>query len=567
MIDRLKNHRFFQNRSGSTLVAAGIMLSRVAGLVREVVIAAFMGGGVATDAFRYALRIPNLLQNLLGEGVLSASFIPVYTDLLEQKRPGDARRLAGAILGFLCTIVGAVALIGIFLARPLTQLLTLFQLSDPVLDATVPLVRIMFVGVGFLVLSAWCLGILNSHREFFLSYVAPVVWNLAIIVLGVFAGLRGWAALDVARALAWGVVIGGVLQFGVQLPAVRRLVPAVRPRLDAGDEHVRDVLTRFAPTVAGRGVVQLSSYFDLMLAAFLATGALSALGFAQVLYLLPISLFAMSIAAAELPELSRLQSSPDELVLRTTLGYRRIAFFVTFVAVVYLALGDLIVGALYQSIGSTFLGRSEFSDSLVVVVWWVLAAQALGLVAMACSRLTQNALYAVGNTVGPARVAGLRVLVAAIAGLIIAFQLDQIRVENGVIEGFWSAFGLSGPLPKGDRSVEGLFRMGAVGLGLGSAIAAWVEVVLLQKVLRREFERPPEPLREIARLAVPASVTFAAAAALKLLVGFLPTFLGAMIAVGLSGAIYTVLCFRIGIAEAHLVLAPLRRVLHRRGGR
>src|SRR5690606_9129531 len=168
------------NARGSMLVAAGIFLSRIAGLLRETVIGTVLGTTPAADAFKAALRIPNLMQNLMGEGVLSASFIPVYARLRAEGRDEEAGRLAGAIAGLLAALTGVISLVGVVFAAPLTDLLVPGFAEDKY-ELTVQLTRIMFPGIGFLVLSAWCLGVLNSHKQFFLSYVAPVLWNVAQI--------------------------------------------------------------------------------------------------------------------------------------------------------------------------------------------------------------------------------------------------------------------------------------------------------------------------------------------------------------------------------------------------
>src|SRR5690348_8824186 len=168
-------------RRAAGLVAAGILLSRVAGFVRQYVFAHFFGNGAAADAFNAALRIPNLLQNLFGEGVLSASFIPVYAALLGRGEREEARQVAGVVAAVLSLVVGALVLLGIVAAPWLIPLIA--PGFHGVKQAeTIRVVRILFPGVGLLVLSAWCLGILNSHRRFFLSYAAPVVWSAAMIV-------------------------------------------------------------------------------------------------------------------------------------------------------------------------------------------------------------------------------------------------------------------------------------------------------------------------------------------------------------------------------------------------
>src|SRR4030095_6019941 len=173
----------------AALVAAGILLSRIIGLVRERVFGFYFGVTDEADAFRAAFRIPNLLQNLFGEGVLSASFIPVYASLLADNDREEATRVAGAVFSILALVVSLVVLLG-GVATPV--LVDLIPAGFPAekRELTVTLVRILFPGAGLLVLSAWCLGILNSHHKFFLSYAAPVLWNVAMIATLVWFGRR-----------------------------------------------------------------------------------------------------------------------------------------------------------------------------------------------------------------------------------------------------------------------------------------------------------------------------------------------------------------------------------------
>ena len=164
---------------------------------------------------------------------------------------------------------------------------------------------------GILVLSAWALGVLNSHRYFFVSYFAPVLWNVAIIGTMIFFGgrLDDWSLVI---ALAWGAVVGGILQFGIQLPWVLRLDREIRVRWRPRLEGVKETVRNAGPAITGRGVVQLSGWLDLFLASFLFAGAVAVLGYAQILYMLPISLFGMSVAAAELAGLARRRTGAVE---------------------------------------------------------------------------------------------------------------------------------------------------------------------------------------------------------------------------------------------------------------
>jgi putative peptidoglycan lipid II flippase len=251
-----------KSKSYAFLVACGIFLSRVTGLVRDRVFAHYFGNSDAADAFKAAFRIPNFLQNLFGEGVLSASFIPVYARLLAAGDEEDARRTAGAVAALLALTTSLLVLAGVFATPWLIDVIAP-GFSGAKRELTIRLVRILFPGAGLLVFSAWCLGILNSHRRFFLSYTAPVVWNAAMIatLLG-FGGSR--PQFPLAQILAWGSVAGSALQVGVQLPMVLKLLRCLHLSLAGYSEHVRTVIRNFIPVFVGRGVVQISAYVDAL---------------------------------------------------------------------------------------------------------------------------------------------------------------------------------------------------------------------------------------------------------------------------------------------------------------
>lgn len=539
-------------RSGAVLVAAGVLLSRLSGLVREVTFAAYLATGTAADAFKAALRIPNLLQNLLGEGVLSASFIPVYSRLLEEDER-EAGRVAGAVAGLLTVVAGAAAVVGVALARPITVALTP-GFEGEKLDLTVELVRVMTPGIAVLVLSAWCLGVLNSHRRFFLSYVAPVLWNAAQVAVLVALGLRGVGDRSLAVAVAWGVLAGGLLQLLVQLPAVRAVGRTIRVSLDHRRAAVREVGRRFVPVLLGRGVVQLAGYLDLVLASLLAAGAVSALTYAQVLYLLPVSLFGMSVAAAELPELSRLGPGGVQAVRdRLVTGLGRVAFFVVPVQVLYLVAGGAVVGALLQ--------RGSFGDDDTRLVWLVLAGASLGLVATTASRLLQSSLYALGDARSPAAAAAVRVAVGAALGVALMFQLDRVVIEPGTLE-LVTDGDLPAPfepLPAEVRRDDAApLRAGAVGLTLAASVGAWVELALLRRALRRAspaLGRLPVGGPRRRALTAAAAVAGAVAVAAQLAVGDrLHPLAAAAVVLAPAGLAYLALTAALRVPEARALL-------------
>ncbi|NOX29090.1 MAG: murein biosynthesis integral membrane protein MurJ [Actinobacteria bacterium] len=462
--------------SGSGTVAAGILLSRMSGLVREVLVRGRLDIGVAGDAYATALRLPNLLQNLLGEGVLSASFIPVYSSLVDEDQR-RAARLANTMAVFLIAVTTPLVIAGVLAADPLTRALA-FGLTDARHDLTVDLVRIMTPGIGVLVLSAWSLGVLNSHRNFLLPYAAPVVWNLTQIGVVVAAG-TGLVGRDLAIRVAWAVTAGAVLQFVIQIPALRRVNPHLGRGVAFRSTEFRDTLRRFGPVVLGRGSAQVSAFVDLGLATLLATGALAALGAAQVLHLLPISLFAMSVAAAELPEMSRLSTNTHDLRLRLSAALEQIMFFMAFTTVAYVVAGRFIVGAIFSLVPGSRIGQNE-----VLLIGLVVAGYSLGLVALGTSRMLQNTFYAVGDSATPARIAGVRYVVSAIVAVVLMFQMDRLFVYSGSVLGFEQLLSPLRPLSSAVRNADDLpLRLGALGLALGASVGAWVEVTLLRNRL------------------------------------------------------------------------------------
>ncbi len=461
------------------LVAAGILLSKVFGLVRQAVFNHYFGvRSDAADAFTAAFRIPNFLQTLLGEGVLSASFIPVYARLLGEGEKEEAGRVAGAVGAILALATSILVLLGI-LATPYMIDAIAVGYHGPKRELTIRLVRILFLGAGFLVLSAWCLGILNSHRKFFLSYSASVAWNVAMIAtLGWFGRRQDLSVLAVT--LAWGSVVGSALVFGVQLPHVLRLARRLRFSLDTRQSNVRAVIRNFTPVFFSRGVVQISGYVDTLLATLLGKGAMTGLFTAQTLYMLPVSLFGMAVSAAELPAMSSALGEEAEvkayLRLRLNSGLRRIAFFIVPSAMAFLALGDVIAATLYQS------GRFTHADS--EYVWAILAGSAVGLLASTLGRLYSSTYYALRDTRTPLRFAVVRVVLTTALGYLCAIRLPP----------------LIGVAPE----------WGVAGLTCSAGIAGWVEFILLRRTLNRRIGDTGLPATLVAKLWIAAAVAAAA---------------------------------------------------------
>lgn len=533
--------------AASFLVAAGIFASRIAGLVRERVFAQFFGTTLYADAFRAGLRMPNVLQNLLGEGTLSASFIPVYAELLEQGRTKDAGRVAGTIFSLLLAVAGALSLVGILFAPLLTDVF-LPGFSGERRELTITITRILFPMTGILVLSAWSLGILNSHRYFFVPYFAPVLWNAAMITTLLLLGDR----LSPGRlvvALAWGALVGGLLQFVVQLPWVIRLERELRISWATRMREVREAVRNAGPAILGRGVVQLSGWLDMVLASFLAAGAVAAIGYAQVLYLLPVSLFGMSVAAAELPELSRRRLDAGEVLReRTRAGLQRVVFYVLPSFVAFVALGDVVVAALYQT--------GEFGRDDTLLVYLTLVGYSLGLLASTSTRLFSSTFFALRDTRTPARFAAVRVAAAALLGAVLMVQFEVVRPlgEGGVEIGP----GLFGGLTIGGRT------LGPVGLALGAGLAAWLELGLLRRTLRARLGRIALGWGVWSRMLGAAAAAAGAGWGMRLLLPPVHPVIGAAAILGTFGVIYFAVASWTGLSEARVVLHRLGRLVRYR---
>jgi putative peptidoglycan lipid II flippase len=451
------------------LIGTGIILSRIAGLIRERALAHYLGTLPAADAFRAALRIPNFLQNLFGEGVLSASFIPVYSRLLassERKESDHVASVTGSLLAF---STSSLVVLGIF-ATPVLIDVIAPGFTGETRRLTITLVQILFPGVGALVMSAWCLGILNSHGKFLLSYTAPVLWNLFIIIgLLVFGNKTSLDRLVVCAA--WSSVLGSFAQVLVQVPTVLRVLGQLRFSFDTASENVRAVLTNFVPVFVSRGIVQLSAYIDNILASLLPSGSVALLNCAQTIGLLPISLFGMSVSAAELPAMSR-ELAGDEtrirerLIRRLVTALRRMAYFVIPAAMSFFVYGDTLAGLLYQS------GRFTGNDTRYV--WILLIGSGVGLVASTSGRLCSSAFYALHDPRTPLRYAFIRVLLTLALGYLAAFPLPRMLNID----------------PK----------LGLAGLPASAGMAGWLEFLLLRGSLRKRigsFSLPLEFLLQV----------------------------------------------------------------------
>lgn len=562
--------------SHSLSVGAGVLASRILGLIRDRVLAHLLGIGPWRDLYEALFRGANLLQNLLGEQALSAAFLPIYSRFRERGTPEKARRFALAVLLQLTLLVIAIVLVCWWAAPLLMRILYPGWAGDA--DRLANLVtglRILLPMSGILVLSAWCLAILNSHGRFFLPYVAPVSWNLAVLsALGAAAyvasrsgsvmGLNDPAAQrQIVFWACWGGLVGGALQFLVQwFPARQCLDQGASsessPHVGAGatiwrSEGIRRFRQTFGPALLGRGVVQLSSSLDQILASFLAAGALAALSNAFRVYFLAATMVATTIVVVELPTLSRLLSANGdrpsdaedesssgvgshslqgaELALeRLRKSFRDATFLTVPTAVGLVALAVPIVATLFQT--------GQFGRPESWLVGSVLAVYAVALVPSTASRLVQNLLFAAGNTATPAKVSLLRLVVSVAVGVPSMLWLDRLLVSQVF------------SVPSGNTLSSSDLRLGACGLALGSVVGAWCELMVLSRRCGKVGLAPALPWSRLLIFLPLAAVSAAVAAAAWTWLGdSVPTLLLGPLLVVLFAGIYLALAALLNVPE------------------
>jgi putative peptidoglycan lipid II flippase len=348
-----------------------------------------------------------------------------------------------------------------------------------------------------------------------------------IATLAIFGGPASLPRLAVL--LAWGSVAGSFVQFAVQLPVVLRVAPDLTFALHIGSEHVRTVSRNFVPVFISRGVVQVSAYIDALLASLLPTGAVTGIANAQVLYTLPISLFGMSVAAAELPTMSGEASADAEghelLRRRLNDGLRRIAFFVVPSAMAFLALGDVLVAALLQT------GRFRHEDA--VYVWGILAGSAVGLLASTLGRLYSSSYYAFRDTRTPLRFAIVRVVLTTVLGYLFAIPLPRALGIPQV----W----------------------GAAGLTASAGMAGWVEMLLLRRTMNARIGATGLPASYVVKLWTAAIAGAAAAWTVKRSMPMLPPIIAAIVIIGPYGLVFFAMTLVLRIPEASVAARHLFR--------
>ncbi|KAB1441615.1 murein biosynthesis integral membrane protein MurJ [Pseudodesulfovibrio senegalensis] len=379
------------------VVAGATLVSRVLGFVRDLIVAFALGAGLLADAFFVAFRIPNLLRRLFGEGSLTMAFIPVYARVREEQGEEAAQAMARSAMIWLAVILTGITLLAELAAGPLTMAIAPgFTRNPEQFAVTVDLVRICFPYVIFICSVALCMGMLNAQGHFLAPALAPSVLNVALIG----AALTGyWAGWNVAYAMAFGVLVGGVFQFALQLPFLRRTGFSWRGAWSWSDPGVRRMGLLMLPTVFGAAVYQLNILLGTLLASYLPVGSVSYLYYADRLVQFPLGVFGIAVSTAALPSLSALAAKRDMDgfggALRSAMG---LTLFIALPAAAgLLALAVPLISLLFE--------RGAFSAQAVIATAQALAAYSVGLPFIALARPLVAGFYALEDTRTPVRIA------------------------------------------------------------------------------------------------------------------------------------------------------------------
>jgi len=429
----------------ASVVGGATAFSRVLGYVRDAAIAYVFGAGVFSDAFFMAFRISNLLRRLLGEGALTSSFVPIFTEELGRRNGVEIKKLLSSVFTLFFVILVILAVAGVIFSSEIVRFLSPGFTEDPFkFNLTVRLTQFMFPYMVFVGLMAIAMGALNSVRHFAAPAISPVFFNLSIIAAIFLVA----PFLDVpVYALAIGVLVGGFFQFAMQVPYLNKFGLTPRPSFFFNDAAIKKIFLLMGPAAFGLGVYQINSFVSLWFSSHLPEGSVSYLYFSSRLMELPIGVFGVAVATAALPSLSEHAAKKDWDGLKSSLSFAlRIVNFVTIPATV----GLIILS--YPIIITLFM-RGEFGEAAVSGTAVALYYYAIGLVPVSSARILTSVFYSIKDTTTPVWVAVISLFVNV-----------------------FFCFILVGPLKHG-------------GLALANSISAVVNAALLLIILRKRFGR------------------------------------------------------------------------------
>lgn len=442
-----------QLTKNATIVALATFLSRLLGFVRDVIIAYALGAGLAADAFYVAFRLPNTLRRLFAEGSMTMAFVPIYQKLRKEKGEEAAQVYGRSILAWLIIILSGITILALIFAKEITFLIAPGFAGNPEqFTLAVDLVRIVFPYIILISGVALCMGILNSHDHFLTPALAMSELNVSII-LG--AGVALFFGLDVPYALAWSVIVGGVGQWLMQQPALKRYGFSWHGKWFLNLPEVKETAKLMIPTIFGAAVYQINIILGTIFASWLPTGSISWLYYADRLVQFPLGVFAVAIGTVALPSLSRLAAEKDMPEFKETLlSSLHLTLFICLPATAGLiALAEPMVDILFARGAFTALDIEKTSLALM--------AFGIGLPAFGCVKPLVSALFALKDAKTPTITAALSLLVYLVAALL-----------------------LMGPLEH-------------VGLALATSISSWANILFLVIVLRRKIGKAGKVTRTI----------------------------------------------------------------------
>jgi putative peptidoglycan lipid II flippase len=502
-------------------ISAATMISRILAMGREMVMSKYFGAGYYTDAFNVAFRIPNLLRDLFAEGALSSAFLPTFARVLTDKGNEEAWRLANRVINALLIILSAVTLLIYFGASWFVYLLAAGSHAIPgKFELTVQMTRIMSPFLLCVALAAAIMGMLNANGRFFVPALAPATFNVCSILAGVFLSpFMPRFGLKPIVSMAIGALAGGICQFLVQVPSAYRIGFRFRPALDFSDPAVRQVARLMVPAIVGVSATQINLAVDTQLAIYYGDGPVSYLNYAFRLIQLPIGLFGVAIATSTLATVSFLAAKNNIVKLRDTItSSLRLAACLTFPASVGLILFRReIVALLYQR--GLFIANDTEKTAQVLFLY------ALALFSYSAVKILVPTFYALNDARTPVRLSIITVGVKVVLNFLFVMPM---------------VFGL--PLP----------AMGFLGLALATAVASWLNFVLLVMSFARRTALPWHPggLAVYGRIAA-ASLTMGACALL--------TYYVAQEILPVSGTLGLALQLGLAIFSGMIVILPLLR--------
>ncbi|MBI2833687.1 MAG: murein biosynthesis integral membrane protein MurJ [Acidobacteria bacterium] len=409
------------------LIGLATMTSRLLGLVREQVLAYYFGAGNAMDAFNVAFRLPNLVRDLFAEGAMSAAFVPTFTRYLTLRDPSEAWRLGNLVVNALAVVTGAIAILGIVFAWPLTMLYAGDYARVPgKIELTVVLTRLMFPFLPLVAVAAAFMGMLNSLHRFFVPAVSPAMFNVGTILCAVIlVPVMPRLGLHPVTAIAVGALVGGLGQLALQWPALRREGFRYRAVLDPADEGLRQILVLMGPGTIGLAATQVNLLVNTLLATSQGTGAVSWLSYAFRLMYLPIGLFGVSIATAAIPSISRHAAREEMGGMRETIsrGLRLMLMLNVPATIGLIALASPIIGLIFER------GRFTAADTMATAA--ALVFYAPGLIGYSAVKIAVPTFYALGDSRTPVLVSIASMLTNAILNV----ALVQVMGYRGLALG------------------------------------------------------------------------------------------------------------------------------------